>query len=78
MKTIILMLLTFLLLVFTQISPAQNPTYLLDVNDRTSLNNEFEFDIEMTWTNPGVARILNMLELIITLISTSKFQTVAI
>jgi hypothetical protein len=55
MKTIILMLLNYFLLVFTQISPAQNPTYLLDVNDRTSLNNEFEFDIEMTWTNPGVA-----------------------
>ena len=49
------MFLNYFLLAFTQISPAQNPTYTLDVNDRTATGYEFEFDIDMTWTNSGVA-----------------------
>lgn len=34
---------------------AQNPTYTLDVNDRTTTSNSVEFDLDMTWTNSGVA-----------------------
>jgi hypothetical protein len=37
-----------------QTSLAQNPTYILEVNDLTVTLNTLEFDIDMTWTNPGV------------------------
>lgn len=48
---------TALLLCILQlnIAEAQNPTYALDVNDRTFFANWVEFDIDMTWTNAGVA-----------------------
>ncbi len=45
--------------VFPLTAFAQNPTYTLDVNDltpRPQIINSFEFDIEMTWTNSGVAQ----------------------
>jgi hypothetical protein len=34
---------------------SQNPTYTLDVNDRAGYANFVEFDIDMTWTNSGIA-----------------------
>ncbi len=43
-----------LLILISDLSFSQNPTYTLDVNDRSDLNNSFEFDIDMTWTNSGV------------------------
>ncbi len=30
-----------------------NPTYILEVNDKTTSANYVEFDIDLTWTNPG-------------------------
>ncbi|MBK6878564.1 MAG: hypothetical protein IPG99_19550 [Ignavibacteria bacterium] len=36
---------------------AQNPTYTLSVNDITEGENWIEFDIDMTWTNPGTVPV---------------------
>ncbi len=48
----------FALAFIANVSFAQNPTYTLDINDKTpepSIVNSVEFDIDMTWTNSGVA-----------------------
>lgn len=53
MKIVIIALLISALCI--QTSMAQNPTYILEVNDLTGTLNTLEFDIDMTWTNPGIA-----------------------
>jgi hypothetical protein len=57
-KTLKLFVVLFLLAFGVRSGFAQNPTYTLDVNDATpsgSITNEIEFDIDMTWTNSGIA-----------------------
>jgi hypothetical protein len=45
-----------IILALTKVSFSQNPTYTLDVNDGNLVApNIFEFDIDQTWTNTGVA-----------------------
>jgi len=45
-----------IILALTKVSFSQNPTYTLDVNDGNLVApNIFEFDIDQTWTNAGVA-----------------------
>lgn len=56
MKTLQRLLLSFIFLLgILHTGYAQNPTYILDINDKTSSGNFVEFDIDMTWTNSGVA-----------------------
>jgi PKD repeat protein len=56
MKTLQRLLLSFIFLFgILHTGYTQNPTYTLDVNDKTSSGNYVEFDIDMTWTNSGVA-----------------------
>jgi PKD repeat protein len=60
MKTLQLLLLSFIFLFGMGVNIySQNPTYTLDVNDRTVGDSSgvaiLDFDIEMTWTNPGIA-----------------------
>ncbi len=55
MKTTIFLTIAVVLLIRSS-AHSQNPTYILDVNDGALVApNIFEFDIEMTWTNSGVA-----------------------
>lgn len=52
MKTIVLTVVIFAL---SNILFAQNPTYILDANDGWQIaSNSYEFDIDLTWTNPSV------------------------
>ncbi|MBK9228510.1 MAG: hypothetical protein IPL67_16035 [Ignavibacteria bacterium] len=49
----------FALAFISNVSFGQNPTYTLDVNDLTVGDSSgvetYDFDIEMTWTNSGIA-----------------------
>ncbi|MBK6877212.1 MAG: hypothetical protein IPG99_12385 [Ignavibacteria bacterium] len=49
----------FALAFISNVSFGQNPTYTLDVNELTdtgsNIVNFYEFDIDMTWTNSGIA-----------------------
>ncbi len=56
MKTLQRLLLSFIFLFgILHTGYAQNPTYILDVNDKIAAANYVEFDIDMTWTNSGIA-----------------------
>ncbi len=56
MKTLQRLLLSFIFLFGVRVTGySQNPTYTLDVNDRAGYANFVEFDIDITWTNSGIA-----------------------
>lgn len=55
MKTLFSLFAISFIFIFQQFSFSQNPTYLLEANCIAQNVNTLEWDINMTWTNPGTA-----------------------